>query len=116
MKKVLLTLAMTSFVAFTATGCPSPADALKNAVGGSNGNGTAGGGGTTTLSGALASKSAYIAFLNCLKLKVPQASVSIDAAISGVNSISDAQWNAAVSASPASYDALIKLYGQAGCQ
>jgi hypothetical protein len=108
MKKILLTIAMTSFVAFTATGCPSPADALRNAVGGANGGGT-------SASGALASKSAFVAYLNCAKAKYPQAAASIDASIAGLNNITDAQWATAVSASGASWDALVKAYATLGC-
>ena len=83
----------------------SPSPSSGNTTGG---NASAGGSTTVGAGGALATKQAYINFLNCLKTQPAYASASagIDAQIAAINQVPDSTW-AQVSAS---YNAVYQGY------
>ena len=108
MKKILLNLAMSTFVVLSVAACGTP-----NTANGTNPSSSASPGTSTGTNGgnSLATKASFIAYLNCVKVKSPSASAAIDLYINNLNLINDAQW-AAVSAS---YESFGKAYAALGC-
>jgi hypothetical protein len=103
MKKTLLTLAMTSCIAFFSTGCTP-----NTPAGGAN----PGGGGTGS---SFTTRADFIKFANCIKANAsvsPESKAAVDAWIAAVNSIPDAQWAAVA----AVYNGYAQAYLAMGCR
>jgi hypothetical protein len=107
MKKILISLITTFGLALSLTGCPTPNNANSSASPGASASPGSG----TSASGHFSSKTAAIAYFNCIKLKVPAVSAAVDVYISQINNMNDAQF-ATVSAT---LDAATKAYAAYGC-
>lgn len=94
MKKIILNLAITSFVAMTVTACPSPSTSGNSSASPSPSTGASS---TPSTGSGLSSKTKaeFIAFLTCVKTKEPGVAPGIDVQISMINTLTDAQWEQA---------------------